>query len=67
MEKTNKFIETFHNALCVLGFILLLIFELAFVGTGIAILLTGDFSVFEIFGMVGCFGAAYMINQVRRG
>lgn len=66
MEKTNKAMARFCNALAVLGYILLIIFEVAFLATGIAILITGEFSVFEVFGMVGCFGAAYMLNEIRR-
>ncbi len=66
MEKISKAMARFCNALAVLGYILLIIFEVAFLATGIAILITGEFSVFEVFGMVGCFGAAYMLNEVRR-
>jgi hypothetical protein len=67
MEKVNKAKEIFCNTLCVLAYILLMVFEFAFIATGIAILITGEFSVFEVFGMVGCFGAAWMIDGVRRG
>jgi hypothetical protein len=66
MEKISKAMARFCNALAVLGYILLIIFEVAFLATGIAILITGEFSVFEVFGMVGCFGAAYMLNEIRR-
>ena len=66
MEKISKAMARFCNALAVLGYILLIIFEVAFLATGIAIFITGEFSVFEVFGMVGCFGAAYMLNEIRR-
>lgn len=66
MEKTNKATAKFCEALAILGYILLIIFEVSFLVLGICILVSGGFSVFEIFGMAGCFGAAYMLNNVRR-
>ena len=64
---SNKTIETVCNILGVLAYIFLSTMAVAFFIVGICIFIAGDFSIFDIFGMVGCFGAGWMINDVRKG
>lgn len=64
--RTIKAIRAIHKALDLGRFILLSFFALMWFIVGMGILFVGDFHVFNIVGMVGCFAVAAINWSIRR-
>lgn len=64
--RTIKAIRAFHKALDMGRYILLSVFATMWAIVGLSILLLGDFHIFNIVGIVGCFVIAGINWSIRK-